>query len=184
MNEFLGEKQTDFELAIEYYQSDINSLRTGRANPQILDQIRVEAYEIENPINTVASITVADSRSILVTPFDKQIIKQVEKAIAEANLGLGIINDGDKLRLTVPPLTEENRRDLVKNLDAKLEKARIQLRQIREQVKDAIESALADKEISEDERFRSIKELDEYVAKKNEEIKKMRDDKETDIMTI
>jgi len=132
----------------------------------------------------VANIAVADARSITVSPWDKGVSKAVEKAIIEADLGFGVVNEGDKIRLSVPSLTEENRRDIVKKLNEKMEKTRISLRQLREEVKTKIEQAEADKEISEDEKFRAMKELDEFVAKKNEEIKEARDRREKDIMEI
>jgi ribosome recycling factor len=95
-----------------------------------------------------------------------------------------VVNEGDKIRLTIPPLTEENRRDLVKKLNERLEKARISLRQVREDVKVTIEKAFDDKEIAEDDKFRAEKELDEFIAKKNDELKDLRDKKEKDIMEI
>jgi ribosome recycling factor len=97
---------------------------------------------------------------------------------------MGIVNEGDKIRLTVPLLNEENRRDLVKRLNDKMEEARIVLRQAREAVKNKIEAAMVAKEISEDDKFRFIKELDEFLAQKNEELKILRDKKEKEIMTI
>jgi len=159
-------------------------LRTGRANLAVLDGLQVEAYGVMNPLNAVANIAVADARSITVSPWDKGVSKAVEKAIIEADLGFGVVNEGDKIRLSVPSLTEENRRDIVKKLNEKMEKTRISLRQLREEVKTKIEQAEADKEISEDEKFRAMKELDEFVAKKNEEVKEARDRREKDIMEI
>ncbi|MHB8904171.1 MAG: ribosome-recycling factor, partial [Patescibacteria group bacterium] len=137
-----------------------------------------------NPVNAVANIAVSDSRCILISPWDKSVIKAIEKAIIDAGLGLGVVNEGDKIRLTVPPLTEENRKELVKKLNEKMEKTRIILRGVRDAVKNAIERAYEDKEISEDDKFRAMKELDEFSAKKNDELKDMRDRKEKDIMEI
>ena len=121
---------------------------------------------------------------MLITPWDKGVIKAIEKGIIEADLGLGIVNEGDKIRLTVPPLTEDNRKDLVKKLNEKMEKARISMRSVRDEIKDDIETAFDDKEISEDDKFRAIKELDELSAKKNLELKEVRDRKEATIMEI
>ena len=184
MTNFIQDSQEDFASVIEFFKHDIASLRTGRANPVMLDGVQVEAYGVMNGLNGVANVTVADSRSFLITPWDKTIVKAVEKGIVEADLGLGVVNEGDKIRLTIPPLTEENRRDLVKKLNERLEKARISLRQVREDVKTAIEAAFDDKEIAEDEKFRAEKELDEFIAKKNDELKDLRDKKEKDIMEI
>lgn len=184
MSNFISDNQDDFNSVIDFFKKDIMSLRTGRANPVMLDGVQVEAYGIMNSLNGVANITVSDSRSFLITPWDKGVTKAVEKGIVEANLGLGVVNEGDKIRLTIPPLTEENRKELVKKLNERMEKARISLRQVREDVKSGIEEAFEAKEITEDEKFRNEKELDEFIAKKNDELKDLRDKKEKDIMEI
>jgi len=184
MNQYLEAKQNDFTNALDFFKKEIATLRTGRANPAALDNVLVEAYGVMNPLNTVANIAVNDARSILVAPWDKGVIKSIEKAIVEAGLGFGVVNEGDKVRLTVPPLTEENRKELVKKLNEKMEKTRIILRQVRENIKGNIESSYDEKEISEDDKFRFIKELDEFSAKKNEELKDLRDKKEKDVMEI
>jgi ribosome recycling factor len=184
MSNFVSDNQESFSNVIEFFKHDILSLRTGRANPVMLDGVQVEAYGVMNALNGVANITVADSRSFIITPWDRGVTKSVEKGIVEANLGLGIVNEGDKIRLSIPPLTEENRKELVKKLNERMEKARISLRQVREDVKSSIESAFEAKEVTEDEKFREEKELDEFIAKKNEELKDLRDKKEKDIMEI
>ena len=184
MSNFVSDNQESFSNVIEFFKHDILSLRTGRANPLMLDSVQVEAYGVMNSLNGVANITVADSRSFIITPWDKSVTKAVEKGIVEANLGLGIVNEGDKIRLSIPPLTEENRKELVKKLNERMEKARISLRQVREDVKSSVEAAFEAKEVTEDEKFREEKELDEFIAKKNEELKELRDKKEKDIMEI
>lgn len=184
MSNFVSDNQEGFSNVIEFFKHDILSLRTGRANPVMLDSVQVEAYGVMNSLNGVANITVADSRSFIITPWDKSVTKAVEKGIVEANLGLGIVNEGDKIRLSIPPLTEENRKELVKKLNERMEKARISLRQVREDVKSSIEAAFEAKEVTEDEKFREEKELDEFIAKKNEELKELRDKKDKDIMEI
>jgi len=184
MNQYLQDNQSEFSNALDFFKKEIGSLRTGQANPSVLDVVSVEAYGVSNPVNAVGNISVGDNRSIVITPWDRGVIKAIEKAIIEADLGLGVVNEGDRIRLTVPPLTEENRRDLVKKLNEKMEKTRIILRGVRDSVKNIIEKAFDDKEMSEDEKFRGMKELDEYTAKKNEELKDLRDKKEKDIMEI
>lgn len=184
MNQYLQAKQGEFTNALDFFKKEIGALRTGRANPAVLDNIQVEAYGIMNPLNAVGNIAVSDTRSILIAPWDKGVLKAIEKAVVEANLGLGVVNEGDKLRLTVPPLTEENRKDLVKKLNEKMEKVRIILRGARDNTKNVIEQAFDGKELSEDDKFRFMKELDEFSAKKNEELKEIRDKKERDIMEI
>lgn len=184
MSNFLQDHHEDFNGVIDFFKKDIASLRTGRANPVMLDGVQVEAYGVMNSLSGVASVSVTDARSFLISPWDKSVVKAIEKGIVEANLGLGIVNEGDKIRLSIPPLTEENRRDLVKKLNERLEKARISLRQVREEVKGIIQTAFDAKEISEDDKFRAEKELDDFVSKKNDELKDVRDKKEKDIMEI
>ncbi len=184
MNDYLQNKQGDFASALDFFKKDIATLRTGQANPNVLDSVQVLAYGVLNPVNAVGNIAVSDSHSITISPWDKGVIKAIEKAIIEANLGLGVVNEGDKIRLSVPPLTEENRRDLVKRLNEKMEKTRIILRGVRDDIKNDIEEAFEAKEMSEDDKFRFMKELDEFTAKKNEELKNLRDNKEKAIMEI
>ncbi|MFA5886409.1 MAG: ribosome-recycling factor [Patescibacteria group bacterium] len=184
MNEYLVAKQSDFNNALDFFKKEISALRTGRANPAVLEGLQVEAYGVLSPLNAVGNIAVTDSRSIIIAPWDKGVLKNIEKAVVEANLGLGVVNEGDKIRLTVAPLTEENRKELVKRLNEKMEKTRIILRGVRDDVKNAIEHVFVAKEISEDEKFRAVKELDEFSAKKNLELKDVRDRKEKDILEI
>jgi len=184
MNQFLQNKQGEFANALDFFKKEVSTLRTGRANPAVLDNVSVEAYGVMNPVNAVGNIAVSDARSIVIVPWDKTVSKAIEKAIIDAGLGMGVTNEGDKIRLTVPALTEENRKALVKTLNEKMEKTRIILRQARDGVKNLIEKAFNDKEMSEDDKFRFMKELDEFSAKKNDELKEIRDRKETDIMEI
>ena len=184
MNQYIEAKQEEFSKSVDFFKKDIASLRTGRANPVMLDGVQVEAYGTKTPLNGLASITVPEARNIVVSPWDKNILKDIEKAIIEADLGVGVNNEGDKIRLTIPQMTEENRRDLVKKLNEKAEAARIAFRQARDEIKSSIEQAEKDKEIPEDDKFRFIKELDEEVGKLNNELKEIRDRKEEEIMTV
>lgn len=184
MNQFITKHQEEFTKAIEFFKKDIATLRTGRATPGLLDNVQVEAYGSKTPLNALGNISVADATSMIITAWDKSVLKDIEKAIVVADLGVSVVNEGDKIRLSVPSLTEENRKDLVKKLNVKMEEARVQVRHARESVKLSIEKAFGDKEISEDDKFRFMKELDEVVAKNNELVKEIKDKKEKDIMTI
>jgi len=184
MNQYIQSKQEEFNKAIDFFKKEITNLRTSRANPSMLESVQVEVYGAKTPLNGLASITVPEARSIVVTPWDKNIIKDIEKSIVSADLGISVVNEGEKLRLTVPQLTEENRRELVKKLNEKVEAARVAIRQVRDEIKNDIEQAEKNKEINEDDKFRFIKELDEEVRKKNDELKEIRDKKEEEIMTI
>lgn len=184
MNPYVVAKKEEFHNALEHFKRDIGSLRTGRANTAIIEGVMVEAYGAQTPLVGVANISVADARSIIVSPWDKGVVKDVEKSIIEANLGLGVVNEGDKIRLTIPAMTEENRKELVKRLNEKTEQAKVSVRQVREAIKQSIEKAEKDKAISEDDRFRFMEELEAEVKKVNDELKTVRDKKEKDVMTI
>ncbi|MCK5416077.1 ribosome recycling factor [Candidatus Parcubacteria bacterium] len=184
MNDYIDIKQDNFVRIIEFFEKEIISLRTGRANAAVLDDVLVDSYGAKTQINTLASISVPDGISMLITPWDKNILKDIEKAIVDAKLGLGVVNEGEQLRLTVPKMTEENRKDLVKKLNDMMEETRIKFRKIRDDIKSLIEKDEKDGEITKDDKFDFIKELDEFIKIKNEEIKEIRDKKEKDIMTI
>jgi ribosome recycling factor len=184
MNQFLQAKKGDFQKAVDFFKKDISSLRAGRANTALLEGVMVEVYGAKTPLVGVGSVAVADAKSLVVSVWDRNVIKDVEKAIQEADLGLGIVNEGDKIRLTVPAMTEENRKDLVKKLNEKTEQAKVSVRQAREGVKATIEKAEKDKAISEDDKFRFLEELDEETKKMNEELRVIREKKEAEIMTI
>ena len=184
MNSYIQNQQGEFARVIEHFKKDISVLRTGRANPSMLDGVQVDAYGAKTPLNGLASISVQEARSMIVAPWDKSALKNIEKAIVEANLGLGVVNEGDKIRVSMPLMTEENRRELVKKLNDKMEDARVGLRKVRDDVKTGIENAEDEKAISEDDKFRFIKDLDEEVRRLNDEVKAIRDKKEEEIMTI
>lgn len=184
MNQFIQAKQGEFARVADHFAKEIASIRTGRANPAILDNVRIEAYGTKNPVNTMANISVSDAQSIIIAPWDKNVLKDIEKSIITADLGVSITNEGDQIRLQMPLLTEENRRELVKKLNEKYEKARVDLRQVREGIKSSIEKAFTNKDIAEDDKFRFVKELDEEISKQNDSLKQVRDAKEKDVMTI
>ncbi|MEA3449821.1 MAG: ribosome recycling factor [Patescibacteria group bacterium] len=184
MSDFIKNKQEEFNKALEFFKKEIAGIRTGRANPNMLEDIQVEAYGTKTPLQGVANINVPDGQSLLVTPWDKNISKDIERALVEAKLNVGVVNEGNKIRLSIPKMTEENRHELVKKINEKQESARVTIRQVRDDVKTAIESAEKDKQITEDDKFQFIKELDEEVNRYNEEVKKLRDQKEEEIMTI
>lgn len=184
MNQYIKDKQADFIKAIDFFKKDIVSLRTGRVNPVILDGLYVDVYGVKTALAGLASISVPEARSIVITPWDKTITKDIEKAVAAADLGINPVNEGDKIRLVAPQLTEENRKELVKKLNEKMETARVALRQIRDQIKESIEAAFKNKAINEDDKFRFFKELDEATARQNDELKKIKEKKEEEIMTI
>jgi len=184
MNDFLESRKEDFTKAVEHLKGELSALRTGRANASLVENILVEAYGVKTPIRGLANITVPDPKTLAIEPWDKSVIKDMEKAIQMANIGINPVNEGTKIRLSMPQMTEENRREMIKILGQKLELARISLRNVREAVKDEIAKAEKDKKIGEDEKFRFQEELEEFVKEKNEEIKVIGEKKEQELMTI
>lgn len=184
MNIYIEDKKNLFDEALEHYKKDLSTVKVGRANPVVFDGVLVESYGVKTPLNSVCNIAVSDSRSMTLTPWDKSNLKSIEKAVVDANLGFGVINEGDKVRVNIPQMTEENRKEAVKKVNEKQENARVSVRQARDEVKTDIETAFEEKELGEDDKFRFIKELDEFVDTMNQEIKDLRDLKEKDIMEI
>jgi len=174
----------DFDKAIDFLIQDMTALRTGRATPALVEDVSVEAYGTKQPLKSVASISVADAKTINVDPWDKTLIGDIERAIQNSSLGINPINDGKLIRLPLPELTQERRAELIKVLHGKLENARIAVRKIREDVKKSIENAEKNKEISEDERFGANDDLDAMVKECNERIKTLGEEKEADITKI
>ncbi len=184
MNNFLESRKEDFTKAMEHLKGELSALRTGRANAALVENITVDAYGVKTPIRGLANITVPDPRTLVLEPWDKSVIKDMEKAIQMANIGINPVNEGTKIRLSMPQMTEENRREMIKILGQKLEQTRISLRNVREAVKDEIAKAEKDKKIGEDEKFRFQEELEEFVKEKNDEVKTIGEKKEQELMTI
>lgn len=159
-------------------------IRTGRAHPSILDSVTVEYYGSETPINQVANITVEDARTLAITPWEKSLIPAVEKAILKSDLGLNPSTSSDKIRLPMPPLTEENRRDLVKAARHEAENARIAIRNIRRDANNDMKELLKEKEISEDEFRRAEDAIQKLTDDNIKEVDDALEHKEADLMEI
>jgi ribosome recycling factor len=182
--DILATHQPEFQKVIDYLKNDISQLRTGRATPALVENVTVEAYGAKQALVGLASITTPDARNILVEPWDKSVLKDIEKAILETKLGLNPVVQGQQIRITLPALTEEGRKNLIKVLNEKLENARIGVRKVRDEAKADIVKAEKDKEIGEDEKYKLLEQLDKAAAGWNERIKNIGEEKETEIMTI
>jgi len=174
----------ELENSINHFDKEIMKLRTGRANPALVEELNVDCYGVETPLKQIANISVPEARQLLVQPWDKSNLEATEKAIIDADTGATISNDGIAIRLTFPPMTEENRKDLVKILGAKAEEARVGVRNVREDIWKEIQQAEKNGEITEDDKFAGKDELQKIVDEYNEKIEDMRKKKEEDIMTI
>ncbi len=180
----LAKVQPELQQIVDFLKTDIAALRTGRANPAIVENVMVEAYDTRTALSGLASITVPDARSILIDPWDKSILKNVEKAIIEAKLNLNPSVQGQQIRISFPAMTEEGRKTLVKTLGEKLEHARKSVRNVRDEAKAEIQKAEKDKVIGEDDKYRLLEQLDKTAGGINERIKNIGEEKEKEIMTI
>lgn len=176
--------KTRMEKAVEDFRREMASLRTGRASVHMLDTVSVEYYGSQMPLNQIAQVHAPEPQLITVQPFDPTSLGAIEKAIRIGDLGLNPMNDGKVIRVPVPPLTEDRRKDMVKHLNKILEEHRTAVRNIRRDGNDAIKKAMKDKKVSEDEEKRS---LDEIQKLTDDEIRKMEDmsrAKEKEVMEI
>lgn len=176
--------KTRMEKAVEDFRKAMAATRTGRASVHMLDSVSVEYYGSQMPLNQIAQVHAPEPQMITVQPFDPSSLPAIEKAIRGAELGLNPMNDGKIVRVPVPPLTEERRRDMVKHLNKVLEEHRTAVRNIRRDGNDAIKKAMKDKKITEDEEKRSLEEIQKLT---DDEIKKMEDmnkGKEKEVMEV
>lgn len=181
LDEINRNTETHMAKAIESLKSELNKLRTGRAHPGLLEHIKVDYYGNPTPLNQIASVTVTDSRTLSVTPWDKTMVQPIEKAIINSDLGLNPNTAGTVIRVPLPSLTEERRKDLVRVVKTEAENARIAVRNIRRDANSNIKNLYKEKQIGEDEERRAqeniqrltddfIKEIDEILADKEKEL--------------
>ena len=177
------ELKSQLERIFAELKSGFASLRTGRASPALVEDLEVEAYGVKQPLKALAAISTPGPREIVIQPWDKSLLPVIEKAIQGSSLGLNPVADKETIRLSLPMLTEERKRDLVKVLKEKLESARIQVRRLRDETMKAIDTQEKAKEISEDERFRLRQEVEKTVGEYNKKIEELGQVKEREIMS-
>lgn len=182
--DLISKKEPEFARAIEYMKNELSSLRTGRASAALVENLVVEFYGNPTPLMHMAQISIPEPRSIAIQPYDKNALKDVEKAVQASNLGINPVNDGTYIRLTIPQMTEERRKELVKVVGQMSEKARVSVRNIREEIWKEIQKMEKDGNISEDDKIAAKQELQEAIDKYNDEIKKISDAKEKEVLTI
>src|SRR3954453_15483360 len=184
LKELYGQLKSRMEKAVEDFRKEMAAQRTGRASVHMLDSVTVEAYGSQMPLNQLSNVSAPEPQLITVQPWEVSVIGSIEKAIRTAGLGLNPMNDGKIVRVPVPPLTEERRKEMVKHLHKILEDHRTAVRNIRRDGNDAIKKTLKDKKITEDEEKRSMDEIQKLT---DGEIKKMEDmckAKEKEVMEI
>lgn len=183
MDARLQQYEDKMKKTIEFLESDYSSIRAGRANPHVLDKLRVDYYGTPTPIQQVGNVTVPEARIIQIAPWDKSLIKAIEKAILTSDLGLNPSNDGNVIRLIFPELTEERRKDLVKDIRKKAEEGKVAVRNIRRDGNDFLKK-LGKSDVSEDE----IKQLEDQLQKTTDkyikEVDALMEKKSKEIMTV
>jgi ribosome recycling factor len=179
-----GDLKRRMDAAVATFQASLASTRTGRASAHMLDQIKVDYYGTMTPINQMAQVSAPEPQSILIQPWDPSILKEIEKAIQASDLGFNPLSDGKIIRVPVPPMTEERRRDVVKHLNKVLEEHRTAVRNVRRDGNDALKKLAKEKKISEDEEKRALEEVQKMT---DEEIRRMEElsrKKEVEVMQV
>ena len=180
----MGAAKTRMEKAVDDFRKELATLRTGRANASLLDGIRVDYHGTPMPVNQLGTLTVPDATMIVVSPWDPSVVPLIDKAIRTSDLGLNPTNDGKVVRVPIPSLTEERRKDIVKQLHKVLENHRTAVRNIRRDLKEAIEKLEKEKKISEDEKKRALDELEKVSHVETKKIEDLSAAKEKEVMSI
>ena len=184
IDDITQDTDTGMKKAVDSFKRDLQKIRTGRAHAGLLDQVHVEYYGSHVPISQVANVTLLDARTISVQPWEKGMGAKIEKAIRESDLGLNPSSQGDLLRVPMPPLTEERRRELSKVARHAGEEARIAVRNLRRDANEHAKKLMKDKEITEDEERRSLDELQKLTDRTVAEIDRLTSAKEAEIMAV
>lgn len=170
--------------AVTDFQANLASTRTGRASVHMLDQIKVDYYGTYTPVNQMAQVSTPEPQTILISPYDPSILKEIEKAIQASDLGFNPISDGKVIRVPVPPMTEERRRDVVKHLNKVLEEHRTAVRNVRRDGNDALKKLAKEKKISEDEEKRALEEVQKMTDDEIRKMEEMSKRKEVEVMQV
>lgn len=172
------------EKAVEDFRKELGGVRTGRANVALLDHVRVDYHGTSMPINQLGTLSVPDATMIMISPWDASAVPMIDKAIRTTDLGLNPTNDGKVVRVPIPPLTEDRRKDMVKHIHKVLENHRTAVRNIRRDIKEAVEKLEKDKKISEDDRKRTLDELEKLTHSETKKIEDLSASKEKEVMEI
>lgn len=184
MHPFLSDSKPQFQKAVDHLKEELGALRTGRAHPALVEKVMVDAYGTMTPLKGVGSVTIPDAKTIAIEPWDANLVKNVEKALSDAQLGMNPTVQGKVIRLVMPPMTEERRKELVKIVKEKAEEARKSVRSVREKVREKVGEMEKSKQLTEDDRFKAQDELDKMTKEFSSLIEKTIEEKEKEIMTV
>ena len=180
----IEKRKEDMENTIEHFRTELAKLRTGRANPSVIEELMVDYYGSKTPLKQVASISCPEPRLIVVQPWDTDSLANIEAGIKMSDLGFTPNNDGKVIRINIPPLTEERRKEIVKMLNQRSEEAKVSIRNIREEIWNNIQQLEKEGKMAEDDKFRGKERLQEIVDEYNKKIEGLREKKEKEIMTV
>ena len=183
-DDLFSDAERRMQKAIEALKQDLTAIRTGRASSSLVDRILVDYYGTPTPIIQVASVSVPDARQVVIQPYDRKMIPDIEKAIQKSDLGINPNNDGQVIRLNIPPMSEERRRDMAKTLHKKLDEHKVAVRNIRRDVQDKLRDREKKKEVSEDELKRSTDKLQKLTDRYIDEMEKVGKSKEQELMEV
>lgn len=184
MHKVIQDAELRMQKGIESFKHEISKLRTGRAHPSLLDHIRVDYYGSEMPLNQVSNVTIGDARTLVITPWEKKMTPLIEKAIQTSDLGLNPAVSGDLIRVPLPAVTEERRRELTKVLRAEAETARVNIRTVRRDGNTLLKELLKKKEVAEDEERRLTETMQKLTDKYIAEVDHLLSVKEKDLMAV
>lgn len=184
IDKILKNADSNMKKAVEALVKELAAIRTGRASPALVEHIKVDYHGVMTPLIQLASISVPEPRTIAIHPWDRTIINNIDKAILKSDLGLNPINDGNNIRISIPSLTEERRRDLIKIIHKRLEEARITIRNLRRDTMDELKKAEKNKEISQDQNVRASEQLQKLTDSHIDSINKIGKDKEAEILEV
>ncbi len=182
--DLFGGAERRMQKAVDALKQDLGAIRAGRASAALVDRINVEYYGTPTPLNQVASISVPEARLLVIQPWDRKLLVDIEKAIQKSDLGINPTNDGQVIRLNIPPMSEDRRRDLVKTLHKKLDEHKVAVRNIRRDVQDKLREREKKKEVSEDELKRSVEKLQKLTDRFIEDMEKVGKAKEVEILEV
>ena len=184
VDDLFGDAERRMQKAVEALKQDVSSIRTGRASSALVERITVDYYGTPTPINQVASISIPEARLLVIQPWDRKMLIDIEKAIQKSDLGINPNNDGQVIRLAIPPLNEERRRDMVKTLHKKLDEHKVAIRNVRRDAQDKLRDREKKKEVSEDELKRSTERLQKLTDRYIDEMEKVGKTKELEILEV
>jgi len=184
LKELNADLRRRMDQAVATFQASLASTRTGRANVHMIDQVKVDYYGTHTPINQLAQVSTPEPQLIVVAPWDPSVIKEIEKALRVADLGFNPISDGKVLRVPVPPMTEERRRDVCKHLNKVLEEHRTAVRNVRRDGNDALKKLAKEKKISEDEEKRALEEVQKMTDEEIRRMEELSHKKEAEVMQV